>query len=128
MSIIYLVTLHVDEKKLPTVLAALEGAAKLVSVLPTQEAVVEGPSRQHSYVDGKRNKGITGHALVLQTMAQEQRPYSLTELTKVFVAHRFAANSLSPVISRLILENKIHRVGDMYCLPGTTIKFGASVR
>lgn len=127
MATIYAVLLHVDEKQLPTVLGVLAGNAKLVSVTPTEEAKAEKKKKQQHYVDGKRDKGISGEDLLLQAIAKEQRAFTIKELEEVFLAHRFSGNSVSPVLNRLIQAEKIRKVGaGAYCLKGTVLKFGAS--
>jgi hypothetical protein len=125
MATVYLVTLHVDEKQLPVVLGALAGSAKLVSVTPTEEAKAEVPKGPY-YVDGKRNKGISGEDLLLEVLGRAPRPFTHKELEDAFQARRFSPNSVNPNIHRLLAAEKIRRVGtSSYCLPGTVLKLGA---
>jgi hypothetical protein len=128
MTTVYLVTLHVGEKELPTILGAIAGSAKLVSVTPTEEAKAEKPTaRDFHYVDNKRNKGISGEDLLLQTLGKEPRVFHVKEIEAAFEKHRFSGNSVSPILHRLLAAEKIRRVGTAsYCLVGTVLKLGAS--
>ena len=127
---IFIVTLQVDARRLPTVLEALSGAATLVSVTPCQEAKVADPNlkKEHFFRDGKRNKGISGHDLVLELLrSKDGKPTSFNDIAKAFVERGFVANSASPALSNLKKEGKIRALGNgRYVLAGTTIKMGAS--
>ena len=128
---IYAVTLHVAEANLGTVLSALAGSSSLVSVVPTQKtahlpsssgssAPKESQSRFHG---GKRDKGISGEELVLQTLGSSDRVFTATEISNAFVQHGFAGNSSSPVLSRLAASGKVRALGaGKFVLPGVTIK------
>jgi hypothetical protein len=125
MATVYLVTLHVNDKDLPVVLGAISGSAKLVSVTPTEEAKAEKPRNQH-YVDNRRNKGIRGEDLILNTLQKEARAFTVKEIESRFVENRFSVNSVSPALNRLVTADKIRKVGTgSYCLKGTVLKFGA---
>jgi hypothetical protein len=126
MTTVYLVTLHVGEKELPTILGAIAGSAKLVSVTPTEEAKAPVKKDQH-YVDNKRNKGISGEELALQVLSREPRAFHIKELEAAFDKHRFSPTSVPPVLNRLVTDEKIRKVGTgSYCLKGTILKLGAS--
>ena len=95
------VTLRVSSARLATVLEALNGSATLVSVLPCTE-VTPKRARVFAYAGGKRNKGISGSELLLDTMRQAggQRIFKTSELTEAFTAKGFNKHSASPALSQ----------------------------
>lgn len=123
---VYAVLFHVDDKKLATVLGALQGSAQLVSVTPTE---VEAPkaTKEQYYTGGKRLKGISGEDLVLKVLGSEKRPFHRSELEKAFVTNGFAAKSYSPSLSKLMVDGKIVSAGPgAYALKGTVVHLGAA--
>ena len=125
---VYAVLFHVEEKKLATVLGALQGSAQLVSVTPTEVETPKATKEQY-YTGGKRLKGISGEELVLKTLGSEKRPFHRSEIEKVFVANGFAAQSYSPTLSKLMSDGKIVSAGPgAYALKGTIVHLGASPR
>lgn len=122
---VYEVRLHVTEHNLGTVLGALAGSSTLVSVTPTQETAQarSEPMRVTRYQDGVRDKGISGKDLALQTLGSSARVFDMREIQNVFVNHKFAGNSASPVLSHLVREGKVRALGNgKFCLSGTAIK------
>jgi len=131
---VYVVTLHVTETNLGTVLSALAGSSTLVSVVPAQETAKEassgssaGPRIGPYYVGGKRNKGIKGEDLILETMSKADRVYDAVELANVFVQRGFARTSVYPQLSMLAKAGKVRSLGNgKFCLPGHLVKLGAA--
>lgn len=77
----------------------------------------KGKGTGNYYAGGKRNKGISGYALLLQVLAEADRTYSYSEIVNRFKAHGFAESSPSPLIYRAIKEGKIRNCGgSMYQL------------
>lgn len=106
------VTLKVDSRRLATVLEALAGSAQLVSVLPCEEETSSSrgrgaPGANKHYAGGKRNKGITGRALVLKLLRNARAPVSREELARDFEQQGFARNSFSPPLSELRSEGLV---------------------
>lgn len=110
MAKIYEVILHVAEETLSPLIGAVAPQCTIVQVKPKEATTQPAPTKRKYYVDGKRFKGISGEDLLLQTLAVEKRAYSTVELEAVFVAKQFKANSLSPILSRLMAGKKIKRV------------------
>jgi hypothetical protein len=77
--------------------------------------------KKHShYANGKRDKGIPGHALVMQVLA-DHLPHHRNELQEAFVAHSFSANSVYPQLSTMVRAQEIKRLGpDHYMLNTAT--------
>jgi hypothetical protein len=133
---VYVVTLHVTETNLGTVLSALAGSSTLVSVVPTQETASAKPAPPGSpraprpgpfYAGGKRNKGIKGEDLILETMGKEDRVYDALELANVFVQRGFARTSVYPQLSLLAKAGRVRSLGNgKFCLPGHLLKLGAA--
>ncbi len=94
------VTLRVSSSRLGTVLEALKGAAELLSVLPCEAPSVAKPTRALAYVNGKRNKGISGPELVLKSL-REREPRTREEFAAIFTLHGFAETSFSPSLTGL---------------------------
>ena len=123
---VYAVLFHVDDKKLATVLGALQGSAQLVSVTPT-EVEAPKPAKEQYYVGGKRMKGISGLDLVLKVLGSEKRPFTRDELSQAFVNNGFARNSYSPPLSDLMAEGRVVSAGQgKYTLKGTIVHLGAA--
>lgn len=100
--------LHTSSKNLPTILSALEGAAKLVSikVLAIQQDAPAAKPQQSRYIDSKHKKGIFGKDLVLQLLS-DGKIHSVSEMRSAFSSHGFAETSYSPCCSRLFRSGKI---------------------
>lgn len=123
---VYAVLFHVDDKKLATVLGALQGSAQLVSVTPTE---VEAPkaTKEQYYVGGKRNKGISGQDLVLKVLGSAKRPFTNEELGKAFIENGFAEHSYSPSLTELVRAEKVVSAGrGTWALKGTVVHLGAA--
>lgn len=121
------VTLQVDsERKLATILEAISGSARLVGVVPVPEESEPEKERNHGYANGKRNKGISGVDLAVETLRSANRVFTFTEVARVFQDRGFAPNSASPSLTMAVKENRaIALGGGKYCAPGTTIHKGA---
>lgn len=101
---IYSVLLHVSDKDLSTVLAVIKEAGTLVSVTATTKE-----EKQSRYVNGTRNKGISGEKLLLKILSDAKRDMNIKEIQKAFEADGFSGNSVSPTATRLIRGGKILR-------------------
>ena len=125
------VLLHVEQSRLATVLAALDGAATLVSVTATTPAAAEASPAPRErpnarYHDGVRNKGISGEELVLKVLAECNGLATFTKFAESFKSHGFAPNSASPALSTACAAGKVRALGGgKYALPGTTVRMGA---
>lgn len=142
MSKLYEVTLRCTSAALANILGAIDGEAELMGVLPVAESAgakgesappawkahdggnghiaplsSKGKGTGNYYAGGKRNKGISGYALLLQVLGEADRTYSYSEIVNRFKAHGFAESSPSPLIYRAIKEGKIRNCGgSMYQL------------
>lgn len=126
---VYAVLFHVDDKKLATVLGALQGSAQLVSVTPT-EVEVPKPKREvkdFSYAGGRRLKGISGVGLALQVLEKAKGPVTRQQLEAAFVERGFAAGSAGPSISNLVRDGKAVNAGvNKYAIKGSIVHLGAA--
>jgi hypothetical protein len=118
----YHVTFSVSAVKLAVLLQAVAPEATLVSVSEAPQTAETTP-RASGYVGGKKNKGISAEALVLETMNQEpKRTWTGQDLAEVFVARGFASHSFTAACSKLVQEGKIRRIS-----PGLFAPLGLSV-
>jgi hypothetical protein len=108
-------TITTSAHMLPHILQVIEGCAQIVKVvaiptpdLPTQNTMTEAQTPKKRYTNGFRNKGISGEELLLQILANK-KPVHYDIIVNQFVSNGFARNSASPVISRLLKENRIIR-------------------
>ena len=126
---VYSVVLHVSEKRLGTLLDAIAGSATLISATATTEVIetrAVSTGDTHHYVNGKRNKGISGEDLILKTLASSNKVFTTVEIENAFVQHGFAGKSYSPPLSKLVGAGKVRALGNAkYILPGVTIRMGA---
>ncbi len=125
---VYAVLFHVDDKKLATVLGALQGSAQLVSVTPTE---VEAPkakiTKDFGYAGGKRLKGISGVDLCLQVLEKAKGPITRQEIEAAFVDRGFAAGSAGPSIATLVRAGKAVSAGvNRYVIKGSIVHLGAT--
>lgn len=135
------VVLRCDARGLSKVLEHTNSSGtgvQLINLLPVREEQPSQPTlmanalekerlnkRMH-YVGGKRNKGITGRNLALQLLRSENRMFYANELVEAFANKGFAGNSLWAVLSVLVKEGLVRKVGDgRYAAAGTTINLGA---
>lgn len=131
MSQTFAVLFHVDGRKLATVLEALSGSAQLVSVTPTQAGTSEWvakPVRATThYVDGKKNKGISGEDLAAEIVSSVPgRIWGLSEIAQKFIERGFAGHSASPALATASKSGKVRALGNgKYCAPGTVVKMEA---
>lgn len=69
----------------------------------------------HSYVNGKRNKGISGEDLLIQILDSDPfKAWSSEEIAERFVENGFAPQSLSSYLSRARQNGKIESLGNQY--------------
>jgi hypothetical protein len=100
------VLIRCTDKRLPTILQACDGALELQWVKASE---VEAPPKtraqqlhkQMNYVNGKRNKGISGAELAIELLTKAGGIVSYDKLAAGFAARGFAGNSVSPVLSQL---------------------------
>jgi hypothetical protein len=117
MSLTIEVILHVPVDKLSGVLNSDLTSSLIRSVRQLEE--VQLKTRTHRFVNGVRNKGISGRDLALQVLGSAKRPFSYKELAETFQAKGFAPNSVSPVLSILVAEKKAQALGaGLYAMPG----------
>jgi hypothetical protein len=123
----FAVLLHVESRRLATVLEALSGSATLVSVTTTTMPDAPTPKEPAvRYHHGRRNKGISGEELVLKVLAECNGLASFSKFAEAFKLHSFAPNSASPALSTAVLAGKVRALGGgQYALPGTKVHLGA---
>lgn len=110
---VFRITCNVLSANLATVIGALEDAAQIVEVRALEEPAPAKPPK-FRYVNGKKNKGISGRDLLLEILSKYKRPVSRDALSREFVSRGFAANSLSPTISALVHEGEVDRAKNGY--------------
>lgn len=113
----YKVSLLVTEKLLPDVLRVVAPECKLLGVEP-QNDTAEPPAKPYAprtvhYANGKKNKGISGTDLVLNSIRAAPDTFPLgrhltrPELEQIFVKQGFASASVSPALTNLVRQGKI---------------------
>jgi hypothetical protein len=111
----YDLTIRVEgEDKLATIISALKGSATLISMTVVEEK--KPKTRNHGYVDGKRNKGISGEDLVIQSLKAGAQ--TSEQLTATFVERGFAPKSVSPNVSALVHRGIVVKNGHGFVLKG----------
>lgn len=129
----YLITFRASETALPQLMTLRQRGVDLVSVQPDNapqptaikakpksngkvttvtEELFDHPS--HRFAGGKRDKGISAKALVINTITVAGRPLSRKELQKVFTSHQppFSENTVDAVLSKMAQEGTIGSVHD----------------
>lgn len=113
---VYEIVLHVSSLSLTTVLDVVKDSATVKSLRQLED--IKKPISR--YADGKRGKGISGAALVLEVLADGQI-HTSDDLTAAFISRGFAANSVLPACSNLIADDKIKCVAHgRFCLASVT--------
>jgi hypothetical protein len=125
----YDVTLRCGVKALSDLLSAVDGAADLVSVKESLEQAPPAPKPEPltwrnndggmaPNPDGRgkltrrsRKDGVSGWQLLLDTVSNPNRTYTMTEIKREFKAMGFAENSPHSLIYRAIKEGKIRNCG-----------------
>ena len=113
------VTLRILKDSLPTVMAICD--ARTIAFLYARPAhdgaegddLVARPPvlrRAMRYVNGKRNKGISAHALLIKVLTEVGRPMNIEELNDVFQAHGFHPRSANPSLSQLAHQGLVERL------------------
>jgi hypothetical protein len=112
MKTYYKVTLKVEESQLPTVLGVLAPEVKMLSAeqMAAEAAAPEPASSGKRYLNGKRNKGISGKKLMEEIFDKSERSTD-TQIRKAFAARGFSENSVSPYLSKAFAAGKIKNVG-----------------
>jgi hypothetical protein len=135
----YRMTLLVGSGSLATLLSLIEGSKdiKLASVTDFADAPPLPPSppppsrvpqiltqekntTASGFVGGRRNKGVSGEQLILETL--RSGPANLDELRHVFANRGFAAASASPYVSKMLRAGSIQRGmhGRLFLKPDAT--------
>ena len=128
----YIMTIRTPDKDIPTILQVLKGAATLVSLeeeggTPAEVTPNRRTARRLEYVDGKRNKGITGEALALEVIDSTAGIVTADHLASAFEARGFSGKSASPVMSRLVEQGKVVKLRQgQWAKKGTTIHMSAA--
>lgn len=121
----YDVTLRCGVKALSDLLSAVDGAADLVSVKESLEAMPltkapepitwrnnnGGHAPKGRRGGDRRHGGISGYDLLLQTVNNPERTYTHTEIKRVFKDNGFQESSAQPLMYRAIKEGKIRNCG-----------------
>jgi hypothetical protein len=122
---VYRIVLACDGSKLSTLLDLIEGeeGIRLVNVSdfadpaplppspppPIPPAPRSPPVSTSRFAGGVKNKGISGDALVLETL--RSGPASLADLKRVFTNSKYAPSSTGTYVARLLKDGKIVRRG-----------------
>lgn len=108
----YDVTIRTDVASLHTILKVVEDSAILIGVAPVTPGSpeVKESRKRTGYVDGKRNKGISATALIINALKGGNR--TKEQLQTLFVENKFAASSVSPAMSGLRAEGRVRMLAD----------------
>ena len=108
----YVMTLIVPARLVGTILDVLKGEGLMVKTEPyvETEQQQQPKKKEFRYAGGKRNKGISGVDLAIQSIQAGVK--TDRGLMKAFVIKGFSENSSGPVISRLLQEGRIGRNSD----------------
>ena len=129
---LYTITFIAPYAMTHVILAACEGReVSLVSVLPIKEDSIAPPpaqARTLHYINGKKDKGISSEALVLECINSEpKRSWTGNELGEIFVKRSFARTSWASATSNLVKAGKIRRVKlGVFAPLGLTVRMGAA--
>lgn len=75
------------------------------------------------YAHGIQNKGISGEALVVSIVGSESRVFTIDEIEKIFVAHKFNPTSARPTADKASRDGLVKRVAPgRFCVPGLVIR------
>ena len=108
------VTVRCTHDALPNFLTTIGKGTSLISVVPVEPATPEPTAkRTQRYINGKRNKGISAHNLLVMSLRE---PKTVDELAQILTDRGFAATSLSPSLSILRSKGLIYEVGGKYHL------------
>jgi hypothetical protein len=110
MKTYYKVILKVEESQLSVVLGALAPEVKMLGAEPLAEELPLPPKRSNRYVNGKRNKGISGADLLTEIFSKLNRATE-TEIQKSFIARGFSNTTVYPCICMAIRNGSIKQVG-----------------
>lgn len=145
---VYVLTLHVPEDRLGTVIDTVAGTAQIVSIVPSKEsampvgtnqphfarmqgALVEHHTmtRNRGYAGGRRNKGISGKDLAIQILSTTPvKIWEGKDIQRKFAEKGFAPSSASPNLTLLARDGKVRAWGNgRFSLPHVTVHMGAGV-
>ena len=122
----YEVTLKVTgQQSLAAVIACFEDKNLTCEVVSVQQAAPEEPPpRKLRFANGHRNKGISGHDLVLEALAAG--PKLSQAIERDFVRRGFSGSSTSVAVARCIKAGVVERLrGGYYQLVTGKIDAGA---
>jgi hypothetical protein len=106
----YHIHLRVPTRLVTTLLELVEREDITVLDSPFKEAAIAPSSkRTPHYVNGKRNKGISGRDLVLASLKTSPSGLTDEELERIFTDRGFSPNSAGPNTSKLREEGVIWR-------------------
>jgi hypothetical protein len=76
---------------------------------PVRASGIEKPAlpKPTRFVNGKKNKGVSGENLVIETLRSGSA--DLSELKRVFTHRGFAPTSASPTLSRMMRDGEVER-------------------
>jgi hypothetical protein len=105
------VKFRVSASALTTLLQTTEKAngIELESITPISDAAPT--KKSFHYANGKRNKGISSEALLLE-LTKGGRPVSIEAAVSAFAEKEFARNSVYSAISKAIREGKLAKDKD----------------
>ena len=104
MSDKYSIHVVVPTRLVGSVLELINGEGEVLHVEPFQ-APPSRSKRSRRYLGGVKDKGVTGRALVLETL--KDKPASRDELIAAFKAKGFAPSSCSSTLSALRAQDAV---------------------
>lgn len=96
---------NVPTRLISTILELVEGEG----IAATVDGKQQQKEMKRHYVNGRRNKGITGRDLVLRSLDENDGRVMVKALEKIFTNHGFAAASYSSVVTNLEKQEKLVR-------------------
>lgn len=109
MKPLYIVSVRTNRPSL--ILDVLDGGCELIGVWPDAEAPTTAKKAMH-YIGNKRNKGIKGVDLVIETINASPTPaVHVNAVKRAFKTRGFADSSHQAAISTLLKEKKIVDIG-----------------
>jgi hypothetical protein len=96
--------LRVPHERVSTIIDVLEGACEVVMIEQCTPALEEKKKVTH-YMNGMRNKGISGEALLIELLKNGGK--TKVELALGFAQRGFAKSSVSPMVSKAVQSGKV---------------------
>lgn len=101
----FLVVLRVAEDKLPLILDTIRGSCELVE---TKAEAVAPPRRKPRYMNGRKNKGVSGESLLIELVTAYGRIHE-DDLRSKFVERGFAPASASSTATKMRSAGLVER-------------------